>query len=63
MTRFIVPRLAAGHSVPIMAALGLTNFLFSTPAFLLIDRFGRKPLLTAGALGMAVCMLAQATLT
>jgi MFS family permease len=42
---------------------GLTQFLFQVPFGLLSDRWGRKPLLTAGliffALGSAICAMAQ----
>ena len=42
--------------------VGVTNFLASTPAFFLIDRYGHRPVLTWGALGMAVAMLIEAAL-
>ena len=37
--------------------VGVTNLVFTILALLLIDRLGRKPLLTGGVVGMAVCLM------
>jgi SP family arabinose:H+ symporter-like MFS transporter len=36
--------------------VGLTNLVFTVLAIMFIDRFGRKPLLSYGVAGIAVCM-------
>jgi len=36
--------------------VGLTNLVFTVAAILMIDRLGRKPLLTFGVAGIAICM-------
>ncbi len=36
--------------------VGLTNLIFTVAAISMIDRFGRKPLLTFGVAGIAICM-------
>ena len=36
--------------------VGLTNLVFTVVAMLLVDRLGRKPLLSFGVAGIAVCM-------
>ncbi|KAI0179080.1 putative hexose transport-related protein [Hypoxylon sp. FL1284] len=35
--------------------VGIVMFVFTVPAVLYIDRIGRKPILTVGAIGMATC--------
>ncbi|KAI1770299.1 putative hexose transport-related protein [Hypoxylon cercidicola] len=35
--------------------VGIVMFVFTVPAVLYIDRIGRKPVLTVGAIGMATC--------
>jgi len=40
--------------------VGLTNLVFTILAMLLIDRLGRKPLLSFGVAGMAVCLFVLA---
>jgi hypothetical protein len=35
--------------------VGCLEFLFTIPAVLWVDRFGRKSILIAGAIGMATC--------
>lgn len=35
--------------------VGIAMFVFTVPAVLYIDRVGRKPVLTIGAIGMATC--------
>ncbi|KAI1206959.1 general substrate transporter [Annulohypoxylon truncatum] len=35
--------------------VGIVMFIFTVPAVLYIDRIGRKPVLTVGAIGMATC--------
>ncbi|KAI0380293.1 general substrate transporter [Hypomontagnella monticulosa] len=35
--------------------VGIVMFIFTIPAVLYIDRVGRKPVLTIGAIGMAIC--------
>ena len=37
--------------------VGLTNLVFTVAAIMMIDRFGRKPLLVFGVSGIVVCML------
>jgi SP family arabinose:H+ symporter-like MFS transporter len=37
--------------------VGLTNFAFTLVSFLVIDRFGRKPLYVIGSLGMATALI------
>lgn len=37
--------------------VGIVNFLFTIVAIKTVDKYGRKPLMTIGALGMAVAML------
>ncbi len=36
--------------------VGITNLVFTIAAILMIDKLGRKPLLSAGVAGIAVCM-------
>ena len=38
--------------------VGIVNLTFTVVAILTVDRFGRKPLMIIGALGMAVSMFA-----
>ena len=59
LSKYIAPTLEDGQQLPTLAAIGLVNFLCTAPAFLIIDRFGRRPLLIFGALGMAVTMFTQ----
>jgi SP family xylose:H+ symportor-like MFS transporter len=42
--------------------MGLVNVIFTVVAILTVDRWGRKPLLIAGSIGMAAGMFAIATL-
>jgi MFS family permease len=35
--------------------VGVIEFLFTIPALLYVDKFGRKSILLAGAIGMATC--------
>jgi len=37
-------------------AVGFTNFVFTLAALALIDRFGRRPLMLVGSVGMAACL-------
>ena len=37
--------------------VGIINMIFTCVAIFTVDKFGRKPLLMIGALGMGVCML------
>jgi SP family xylose:H+ symportor-like MFS transporter len=52
----------ASHDLALLqaVAVGLTNCLFTILAFFFIDRFGRKPLLYAGSIGMAAAPLTVA---
>jgi len=42
--------------------VGIVMFVFTIPAVLWIDRIGRKPVLTIGAIGMATCHIIIAIL-
>jgi len=42
--------------------IGATNLIFTVFAMLVIDKIGRKKLLLAGSVGMAVCLAAVATI-
>jgi hypothetical protein len=46
-----------GNTVSLLATgvVGIVMFLATVPAVLWVDRLGRKPVLTVGALGMATC--------
>lgn len=46
-----------GNTISLLATgvVGIVMFLATIPAVLYIDRVGRKPILTIGAIGMAVC--------
>ncbi len=41
--------------------VGVVNFAFTIIAIFTVDRFGRKPLMLIGAIGMGVCMLVLGT--
>ncbi|KAH9908851.1 putative hexose transport-related protein [Xylariomycetidae sp. FL2044] len=47
----------SGNTTSLLATgvVGIVMFIFTIPAVLYIDRVGRKPLLTIGAIGMATC--------
>jgi SP family sugar:H+ symporter-like MFS transporter len=44
------------HALQINLLTGLVNILSTIPAILLVDRVGRKPLLLAGSIGMALTL-------
>ena len=52
-----------GQPLPTMAVVSVTNFISCIPAFALIDRYGRRPLLKFGALGMCVAMFIESVLS
>ena len=41
--------------------VGLTNLVFTVAAIMMIDKLGRKPLLTFGVAGIAICMFVLAS--
>jgi SP family xylose:H+ symportor-like MFS transporter len=43
--------------------MGLVNVIFTVVAILTVDKWGRKPLLMIGSVGMAICMFAIAALS
>lgn len=47
----------SGNSVNLLATgvVGIVEFVFTIPAVLWVDKFGRKKILIAGAAGMAIC--------
>jgi len=47
----------SGTTISLLATgvVGILEFLFTIPAVLYVDRFGRKTILIAGAIGMACC--------
>jgi SP family sugar:H+ symporter-like MFS transporter len=49
-----------GHALQINLLTGFVNILSTIPAILLVDRVGRKPLLLAGSVGMALTLGALA---
>ena len=53
----------SAYKMPALALVGGLHFAFCIPAFLLIDRIGRRPLLLLGAIGMGACMACQAILS
>ena len=58
----IFERAGAGADASFMQTVyvGLVNLVFTVFALLLIDRFGRRPLLLGGMAGMAACLLLTA---
>jgi MFS family permease len=46
-----------GNTISLLATgvVGIVEFLFTIPAVLWVDKFGRKKILIAGAIGMASC--------
>lgn len=46
-----------GNATSLLATgvVGVVEFLFTIPAVLWVDKFGRRNILMAGAIGMAVC--------
>jgi len=46
-----------GNTIALLATgvVGILEFVFTIPAVLYVDRFGRKSILIAGAIGMASC--------
>jgi MFS transporter, SP family, xylose:H+ symportor len=52
---------AAGDALLQAVAIGGTNLVFTILALLVIDRFGRRPLLLVGGLGASVCLAVTAT--
>lgn len=53
-----------GNTVSLLATgvVGIVMFLATVPAVLWVDRLGRKPVLTIGALGMATCHIVIAVI-
>lgn len=47
----------SGNTTSLLATgvVGIIEFVFTIPAVLWVDRFGRKKILLAGAIGMASC--------
>lgn len=47
-----------GTTIPVLATgvVGVVNFLFTFPAVLYVDKFGRKPILFFGSLSLAICL-------
>ena len=54
---------AKGDSMLQTVVMGLINVIFTVVAILTVDRWGRKPLLIVGSLGMAVGMIAISILS
>ena len=54
----------SGNSVDLLATgvVGIINFCSTIPAILFLDRWGRRPVLIAGAVGMSVSQLIVGTL-
>jgi MFS family permease len=50
-----------GNTISLLATgvVGIVEFLFTIPAVLWVDKFGRKKILIAGAIGMASCHLSS----
>lgn len=46
-----------GNTITLLATgvVGILEFLFTIPAVLYVDKFGRKTILIAGGIGMAIC--------
>jgi MFS family permease len=54
-----------GTTISLLASgvVGISMFLATIPAVLFIDKVGRRPLLVAGGVGMAICLAIVAALT
>ena len=62
---YYAPRLfenagAEGGGMMQTVIMGIVNILFTLVAIFTVDRFGRKPLLIIGAIGMAICSFSVA---
>ena len=55
----IFKKLGTGTNTALLQTIivGLFNLSFTVVAILTVDRFGRKPLMTIGSLGMGLCLL------
>lgn len=54
---FVFEGLVGGNTTNLLATgvVGIIEFVFTIPAVLYVDKFGRKTILIAGAIGMASC--------